>query len=217
MPSVVRRAGVAAGRARGASTRARRPALRCGSRPSVCPNCWRCIRPLRSTRVVTRSAVATATDLDAGRGARRAAPRPHGDRRARQPRDALARAPRRRRGRHRRGAARARVGRRDPARHVHTAASRVLEWCDRRLLARIHRYTLNRLRAEIAPVSPAEFMRFLFTWQHVEPASRLAGSKVCAPCSRNSMASSCPRARGSATSCRRGSNATSRRCSTCCA
>jgi ATP-dependent Lhr-like helicase len=56
-----------------------------------------------------------------------------------------------------------------------TPGVRVLEWCDRRLLARIHRYTLNRLRAEIAPVSPAEFMRFLFTWQHVEPASRLAG------------------------------------------
>jgi ATP-dependent Lhr-like helicase len=56
-----------------------------------------------------------------------------------------------------------------------TSGVRVLEWCDRRLLARIHRYTLNRLRAEIAPVSPAEFMRFLFTWQHVEPSSRLAG------------------------------------------
>jgi len=56
-----------------------------------------------------------------------------------------------------------------------TPGARVLEWCDRRLLARIHRYTLNRLRAEIAPVSPAEFMRFLFTWQHVEPSSRLAG------------------------------------------
>src|SRR5690349_22283401 len=41
------------------------------------------------------------------------------------------------------------------------------EWCDRRLLARIHRYTLNRLRAEIEPVSPADFMRFLFAWQHV--------------------------------------------------
>jgi ATP-dependent Lhr-like helicase len=50
-----------------------------------------------------------------------------------------------------------------------------LEWCDRRLLARIHRYTLNRLRAEIAPVSPADFMRFLFAWQHVEPGSRLIG------------------------------------------
>ncbi|HKB12916.1 MAG TPA: hypothetical protein VKD69_19770, partial [Vicinamibacterales bacterium] len=51
-----------------------------------------------------------------------------------------------------------------------------LEWCDRRLLARIHRYTLNRLRAEIEPVSPADFMRFLFAWQHVDPAARLAGA-----------------------------------------
>jgi ATP-dependent Lhr-like helicase len=49
------------------------------------------------------------------------------------------------------------------------------DWCDRALLARIHRYTLNRLRAEIEPVSPADFMRFLFTWQHVAPASRLTG------------------------------------------
>ncbi|HEU4693893.1 MAG TPA: DEAD/DEAH box helicase, partial [Vicinamibacterales bacterium] len=56
-----------------------------------------------------------------------------------------------------------------------TPGSRLLEWCDRRLLARIHRYTLNRLRAEIAPVSPAEFMRFLFAWQHVESSSRLSG------------------------------------------
>jgi ATP-dependent Lhr-like helicase len=50
-----------------------------------------------------------------------------------------------------------------------------VEWCERRLLARIHRYTLNRLRAEIAPVSPAEFMRFLFAWQHVEPGAQLMG------------------------------------------
>jgi ATP-dependent Lhr-like helicase len=56
-----------------------------------------------------------------------------------------------------------------------TPGARDLEWCDRALLARIHRYTLNRLRAEIEPVSPAEFMRFLFAWQHVEPGSRLAG------------------------------------------
>ena len=50
-----------------------------------------------------------------------------------------------------------------------------LEWCDRALLARIHRYTLNRLRAEIEPVSAADFMRFLFKWQHVDPADRLSG------------------------------------------
>ncbi|MBI3048570.1 MAG: DEAD/DEAH box helicase [Acidobacteria bacterium] len=52
-----------------------------------------------------------------------------------------------------------------------------LEWCDRVLLARIHRYTLNRLRAEISPVTPAEFMRFLFAWQHVGGVGPLYGSK----------------------------------------
>jgi ATP-dependent Lhr-like helicase len=51
-------------------------------------------------------------------------------------------------------------------------AGTVLEWCERRLLSRIHRYTLNRLRAEIEPVAPSEFMRFLFEWQHVTPAHR---------------------------------------------
>ncbi|MGH7942317.1 MAG: DEAD/DEAH box helicase, partial [Limisphaerales bacterium] len=44
------------------------------------------------------------------------------------------------------------------------------EWCDRRLLARIHRLTLNRLRAEIQPVSVADFQRFLLSWQRVFPA-----------------------------------------------
>jgi len=41
------------------------------------------------------------------------------------------------------------------------------EWCERRLLARIHRYTLERLRREIEPVSQADFMRFLLSWQRV--------------------------------------------------
>ncbi|HXA18622.1 MAG TPA: DEAD/DEAH box helicase [Thermoanaerobaculia bacterium] len=50
-----------------------------------------------------------------------------------------------------------------------------IEWCDRRLLARIHSHTLNRLRAEIEPVTAADFMRFLFSWQHVAPSSRLTG------------------------------------------
>src|SRR5439155_9497334 len=49
------------------------------------------------------------------------------------------------------------------------------QWCDRRLLARIHRYTLNRLRAEIEPVTPSDYMRFLFIWQHVDPTARLSG------------------------------------------
>jgi ATP-dependent Lhr-like helicase len=40
----------------------------------------------------------------------------------------------------------------------------VEEWCERRLLARIHRYTIKRLRSEIEPVSPADYMRFLMHW-----------------------------------------------------
>jgi len=50
-----------------------------------------------------------------------------------------------------------------------------IEWCHRRLLARIHRLTIGRLRKEVEPVTAAEFMRFLFQWQHVSPGSRLHG------------------------------------------
>ena len=50
-----------------------------------------------------------------------------------------------------------------------------LEWCDRRLLARIHRYTLNRLRAEIEPITAADFQRFLFAWHGVSQPHHLAG------------------------------------------
>jgi ATP-dependent Lhr-like helicase len=50
-----------------------------------------------------------------------------------------------------------------------------IEWCNRRLLARIHRMTLGRLRKEIEPVTSADFMRFLFTWQHVAPGTQLHG------------------------------------------
>ena len=49
------------------------------------------------------------------------------------------------------------------------------EFCDRRLLARIHRYTLDRLRKEIDPVSAQDFMRFLLRWQHIAPGTRLEG------------------------------------------
>jgi ATP-dependent Lhr-like helicase len=49
------------------------------------------------------------------------------------------------------------------------------EWCNRRVLARIHRRTLGALRREIEPVSTADYGRFLFRWQHVAPASRLHG------------------------------------------
>jgi ATP-dependent Lhr-like helicase len=49
------------------------------------------------------------------------------------------------------------------------------EWCERRLLARIHRYTVGRLRAEIQPVAAIEFLRFLFGWQRVAPDARMEG------------------------------------------
>ncbi len=51
----------------------------------------------------------------------------------------------------------------------------VLEWCDRRLLARIHRMTIGRLRREIEPVPAADLLRFLFRWQNVHPGSQLHG------------------------------------------
>jgi len=50
------------------------------------------------------------------------------------------------------------------------------QWCERHLLARIHRYTIKRLRREIEPVSLQDFMRFLFDWQHLSSASRLQGN-----------------------------------------
>ena len=49
------------------------------------------------------------------------------------------------------------------------------EWCDRRLLARIHRLTIDRLRAEIQPASPQDFYRFLLAWQRVDPKHRVEG------------------------------------------
>jgi ATP-dependent Lhr-like helicase len=50
-------------------------------------------------------------------------------------------------------------------------------WCNRRLLARIHRYTLDRLRKEIEPVSPADYLRFLIAWQHLDEERRLEGPR----------------------------------------
>src|ERR1051325_9632606 len=49
------------------------------------------------------------------------------------------------------------------------------EWCERVLLARIHRLTLGELRREIEPVTAADFMRFLFAWQHIAPGTQLHG------------------------------------------
>jgi ATP-dependent Lhr-like helicase len=57
------------------------------------------------------------------------------------------------------------------------AASDSTEWCERRLLARIHRLTLGRLRKEIQSVTPAQFMNWLLSWQHVAPGTQLLGER----------------------------------------
>jgi ATP-dependent Lhr-like helicase len=54
------------------------------------------------------------------------------------------------------------------------------EWCERRLLARIHRATIDRLRREIDPVPQADFLRFLFAWQRVDPEARGTGPESVA-------------------------------------
>jgi len=54
------------------------------------------------------------------------------------------------------------------------------DWCERRLLARVHRYTVKRLRAEIEPVQAHDFLRFLSEWQRVLPESRMQGSDALA-------------------------------------
>ena len=85
------------------------------------------------------------------------------------------------------------------------------EWCERRLLARIHRYTLKRLRAEIEPVAARDFLRFLFAWQRVAPER--AWSRAATRSSRWSASSKASRPRpapGRPRSCRRASPATSR-------
>ncbi|HKQ88374.1 MAG TPA: DEAD/DEAH box helicase [Candidatus Acidoferrales bacterium] len=58
-----------------------------------------------------------------------------------------------------------------------TCAGDETEWCERRLLARIHRLTIGGLRKQIEPVTSAHFMRWLLRWQHVAPSSQLIGER----------------------------------------
>jgi len=57
----------------------------------------------------------------------------------------------------------------------HFSSSDELEYCNRRVLARIHRLTLGRLRREIEPVSTSQYLEFLDRWQHVAPGTQLHG------------------------------------------
>jgi len=52
-----------------------------------------------------------------------------------------------------------------------------IEWCERRILQRIHKLTVGIRRKEVAPVAPAAFMRWLLGWQHVAPQTQLAGEE----------------------------------------
>jgi len=51
------------------------------------------------------------------------------------------------------------------------------EWCDRKQLARIHRMTLGALRAQVAPVTPSQFMSWLLDWQHLAPGTQARGER----------------------------------------
>jgi ATP-dependent Lhr-like helicase len=52
-----------------------------------------------------------------------------------------------------------------------------IEWCERRLLQRIHKRTLGALRKQVEPVSPALYMQWLLGWQHVAPRTQLSGEQ----------------------------------------
>ena len=59
-----------------------------------------------------------------------------------------------------------------------TGRSHGTEWCERRLLARIHRLTVATLRKQIEPVTAAQFMRWLLRWQHVAPGAQVEGERA---------------------------------------
>jgi ATP-dependent Lhr-like helicase len=59
-----------------------------------------------------------------------------------------------------------------------TGETQETEWCERRLLARIHRLTVATLRKQIEPVTAAQFMRWLLRWQHVAPGSQVLGERA---------------------------------------
>jgi ATP-dependent Lhr-like helicase len=52
-----------------------------------------------------------------------------------------------------------------------------IEWCERRILQRIHRLTLGTLRKQVEPVAPSVFMRWLLDWHHLAPQTQLSGEE----------------------------------------
>ena len=64
-----------------------------------------------------------------------------------------------------------------PAESTGGATDHDIEWCERRVLQRIHRRTVATLRKQIEPVTPAVYMRWLLTWQHLAPQTQLTGEE----------------------------------------
>jgi ATP-dependent helicase Lhr and Lhr-like helicase len=63
------------------------------------------------------------------------------------------------------------------ASHAASPNEHEVEWCERRLLARIHRLTVATLRKQIEPVTAAQFMQWLLRWQHLAPGTQVAGER----------------------------------------
>ena len=66
--------------------------------------------------------------------------------------------------------------------HPATDQDHEIEWCERRILQRIHRLTVGTLRKQIEPVTPAVYMRWLLGWQHLAPQSQLTGEEGLLAC-----------------------------------
>ncbi len=78
------------------------------------------------------------------------------------------------RGRFRLESSRAALGMDGSETRPHTSPPEI-EWCERRLLARIHRLTVATLRKQIEPITAAQFMNWLLRWQHIAPGTQVRG------------------------------------------
>jgi ATP-dependent helicase Lhr and Lhr-like helicase len=65
-----------------------------------------------------------------------------------------------------------------PEPRIGVSAPHELEWCERRLLARIHRLTVATLRKQIEPITAAQFVRWLLRWQHVASGTQVQGERA---------------------------------------
>ena len=52
-----------------------------------------------------------------------------------------------------------------------------IEWCERRILQRIHRCTVATLRMQVEAVPPTVYMRWLLGWQHLAPQTQVSGEE----------------------------------------